>query len=90
VTACDRKSVFAVRPSDPETRNRSPDDRAVERAAKAERIAARMTFDVTPELRGHSKVTAFQRGLRVAKTPRDLRAREFPQTQGDGVDGRSH
>lgn len=87
VTACDRKSLFAVRPSDPETRRRSPDDRAVESAAKAERIAARMTFDVTPELRGHSKVTAFQCGLRVAKTPCGLLAREFPQTQGGRFDG---
>jgi hypothetical protein len=74
VTACDRKSVFAVRPSDLEARSPKPDDRTVESAVKAERFAARMTIDVMPELRGHIKVTTFQRGLRVAELPRDLRA----------------
>jgi chromosome partitioning protein len=74
VTAWDRKPVFAVAQSDLEVRSHNPEDRAVERAAKAVLFTARMTINVTPELRGHSEVTAFQRGLRVAEMPRDLRA----------------
>ena len=52
-------------------------------AAKAQRFTARMTIDVTPELRGHIEVTAFQRGPMVAEMPRDPARTNFRQTQGD-------
>jgi chromosome partitioning protein len=90
VTACDRKSAFAQRPGDSEARRRRIEDRAVESAAKTQRFIARLPIDVTPELRGRIKVVAFQRGQMVTKMPCDPRAREFPRTQGDGADGRSH
>ena len=44
---------------------------------------ARLTIDVTPELRGRIKIAAFQRGITVADMLRDLLAREFPPTEGD-------
>jgi chromosome partitioning protein len=74
VTVWDRKSVFAAAQSDLEVRSHNPKDRAVERAAKAERFTVRMTTNIMPELRGHSEVTAFQRGPRVAEMPQDLHA----------------
>jgi hypothetical protein len=90
MTARDRKSAFAVRPGGPEVRGRNPEYPAVESVAKAKRFTERLPIDVVPELRGRIKVAAFQRGLMVAKTPRGPFAREFPQRQGDGADGRSH
>ena len=74
VTACDRKSASAQRSGDSEARRRWTEDRAVESAAKAERFTVRMTTNIMPELRGHSEVTAFQRGPRVAEMPHDLHA----------------
>ncbi len=90
VTACDRKSAFVARQRDPDARSRKPEDLAVESAAKTQRFIARLPIDVTPELRGRIKVTAFQRGQMVTEMPRDPRAREFPQRQGARFDGRSH
>ncbi|MER9026106.1 hypothetical protein NKI01_26745 [Mesorhizobium sp. M0815] len=46
-------------------------------------FTARLTIDVTPELRGRIKIVAFQRGQTVADMLRDLLAREFPKSQGD-------
>jgi hypothetical protein len=63
--ACDRKSVFALRPSDPEVRSLYPEHWAFESAAKAELFTARVTNDVTTELPGHIERTAFQRRLMV-------------------------
>jgi hypothetical protein len=40
--------------------------------------SARLTVDVTPELRGRIKVLAFRRGITVAKLLRELLEREFP------------
>ena len=51
--------------------------------AKGDIFTARLTIDVTPELRGRIKVVAFQRGLTVADMLRDLLAREFPDKVGD-------
>lgn len=39
---------------------------------------ARLTIDVTPELRGRIKVLAFGRGITVAELLRELLEREFP------------
>ncbi len=90
MTVRDRKSAFALSPGDPEAWIRKADDRAVDSAVKTQRFTASLTSDVPPELRSLIKVTAVQRGLMVAETPRNLCAREFPQRQGGRFDGRSH
>lgn len=75
-----RKS-FTARPADPEhwikAANTSP------RNGDTGRFTARLTIDVTPELRGRIKIAAFQRGITVADMLRDLLAREFPPPSGD-------
>jgi len=54
-------------------------------AGKAELFTARLTIDVTPELRGRIKVAAFQRGLTVAEMLRAMLEEAFgePPTTGD-------
>lgn len=46
-------------------------------------FTARLTIDVTPDLRGRIKIAAFQRGTTAADMLRDLLAREFPSPEGD-------
>lgn len=46
--------------------------------AGADRYSARLTIDVTPELRGRIKVAAFRQGLTVADMLRAFFEREFP------------
>jgi hypothetical protein len=58
-----------------------PSLRSLRRAAGV-LFTARLTIDVTPELRARIKITAFQRGQTVADMLRDLLAREFPATDG--------
>jgi hypothetical protein len=53
------------------------------RSDDASGFTARLTIDVTPELRGRIKITAFGRGVTVADMLRDLLSREFPPTEGD-------
>ena len=53
------------------------------RIADASGFTARLTIDITPELRGRIKIIAFQRGVTVADMLRELLAREFPSTSGD-------
>lgn len=72
---------FASRPADPEDWVKAAD--AAPRNGDAANFTARLTIDVTPELRGRIKIIAFQRGVTVADMLRDLFAREFPQNQGD-------
>ena len=50
---------------------------------RAEIYTARLTIDVTPELRGRIKVLAFQQGTTVAELLRGLLEREFPDDSGD-------
>ena len=45
-------------------------------------MLSKVTVDITPALRGRIKIAAFQRGITVADMPRDLLAREFPDTNG--------
>lgn len=72
---------FASRPADPEHWIKAADvpPSAGERAP----FTARLTIDVTPELRGRIKIAAFQRGITVTEMLRELLAREFPTTPGD-------
>ena len=72
MTAPDRKRAFAARPGAAE---------AWVRSAGGE-FTARLTIDITPELRGRIKVVAFRRGITVADMLRALFAREFPDSDG--------
>jgi hypothetical protein len=73
------KRGFAARPSDPEDWIKS----AGRAEAKRPDYNARLTIDVTPELRGRIKIAAFERGVTVADMLRDLLSREFPEPGGD-------
>ena len=72
---------FAARPADPEHWIKAAEVSA--RDGDAAGFTARLTIDVTPELRGRIKIAAFRRGVTVADMLRDLLAREFPATEGD-------
>ena len=87
MTSPPRKHGFAARPAtaqaaDPESWIKTSETQAL-RAHDAAGFTARLTIDVTPEMRGRIKITAFQRGLTVADMLRDLFTREFPDTTGD-------
>ena len=82
MTARNRNSGFAARPRDAENWIRSPDPSSPASIA-ADLYTARLTVDITPALRGHIKIAAFQRGIIVADMLRDLLAREFSTTDGD-------
>ena len=56
---------------------------AASRDGRPSGYTARLTIDITPELRGRIKIAAFQRGVTVADMLRDLLAREFPEDEGD-------
>jgi hypothetical protein len=81
MTERSRKPGFASRPSDAEcwikAAKMPPDSKA------GDAFTARLTIDITPELRGRIKVVAFRRGITVADMLRELLAREFPKTQGE-------
>ncbi|KFC62054.1 hypothetical protein FF80_03758 [Devosia sp. LC5] len=76
------KRGFASRPGDADSWIRSADVPS-DRAETAAIYTARLTIDITPELRGHIKIVAFQRGTTVADMLRELLAREFPPPSGD-------
>ena len=77
-----RKPGFASRPVNPEGWIKAADTPPGGKAA-GEAFTARLTIDITPELRGRIKVAAFRRGVTVADMLRYLLAREFPLTDGD-------
>jgi len=81
MTARTSKRSFASRPGDADSWVKTPDVAAV-RDPEAQSYTARLTIDVTPELRGRIKVTAFQRGVTVADMLRALLLREFPEDGG--------
>ncbi len=70
---------FTARPGDPDRWIKSAD---VPPRATAAGYTARLTIDVTPDLRGRIKVAAFRRGITVADMLRDLLTREFPTDPG--------
>ncbi len=72
------KHAFTSRPRDVETWIRAPGLPPPKNGAQAHHFAARLTIDVTPDLRGRIKVAAFRRGITVAEMLRDLLSREFP------------
>ena len=81
-----RQHGFAARPSNPDAWVRTPETAAT--ALKPEIYTARLTIDVTPELRGRIKIAAFGRGLTAADMLRSILEREFP-AQADGAGGAS-
>ncbi|MYZ46160.1 ribbon-helix-helix protein [Propylenella binzhouense] len=74
--------TFASRPGGADKWVRAPDPRHASNGATAE-FSARLTIDVTPDLRGRIKIAAFQHGVTVAHMLRDLLSREFPPSEGD-------
>ena len=76
----DARRGFASRPSDPDRWITAADGPG--RRAAALGHTARLTIDITPQLRGRIKVAAFQRGVTVADMLRDLFTREFPADDG--------
>ena len=81
MTARTEKRGFATRPADPEPWIKTAE--SPPRTAEASAYTARLTIDVTPELRGRIKIAAFGRGVTVADMLRELLSREFPSTPGD-------
>ncbi len=75
------RRAFAARPADPEhwvkTAGLPP------RVTDVAGFTARLTIDVTPDLRSRIKIAAFKRGVTVAECLRELLAREFPSNPGD-------
>lgn len=82
MTARNEKRSFAARPADPDGWIRGSDTRSARDRATATH-SARLTIDITPELRGRIKIAAIRRGTTVSDMLRDLLAREFPDTSGD-------
>jgi hypothetical protein len=76
------KRRFAARPGTAEDWIKESEI-APGRSSDASGFTARLTIDVTPELRGRIKIAAFGRGQTVAEMLRDLLAHEFPESQGD-------
>jgi hypothetical protein len=81
VTERPSRKGFAARPADPEHWIKAAE--TPPRNADASGFTARLTIDVTPELRGRIKITAFRRSVTVADMLREMLAREFPPTEGD-------
>jgi hypothetical protein len=59
--------------------------RASSPAVKAVLYTARLTIDVTPEMRARIKVAAFQSEITVAELLRCLLEREFPDMRPVGL-----
>ncbi|MBU2031541.1 MAG: hypothetical protein KKG69_01705 [Alphaproteobacteria bacterium] len=76
------KRGFASRPGDADGWIKAADAPPARTEAPTA-FTARLTIDITPELRGRIKVAAFRRGQTVTDMLRDLLAREFPPTEGD-------
>ena len=78
MTSRNPKPAFTSRPRDADIWIRAPGLTPPNNGAKAHHFMARLTIDLTPDLRGRIKVAAFRRGITVAEMLRDLLSREFP------------
>ncbi len=74
--------AFASRPGGADRWVKAPETRPANNGDTAE-FSARLTIDITPDLRGRIKIAAFQRGITVADMLRNLLAREFPSSERD-------
>jgi hypothetical protein len=82
MTGRQSKRGFASRPGDAESWIKAP-DMSAGAPAQSDAFTARLTIDVTPNLRGRIKVAAFRRGVTVADMLRELLTRDFPEASGD-------
>ncbi len=82
MTARNGKRGCAARPVEPDGWIRA-DDTPPKRSGDAAVYSARLTIDITPELRGRIKIAAIRRGGTVTDMLRELLAREFPDTSGE-------
>ena len=76
------KSGFASRPGNPDSWVRAADTPTTGKSA-TEAFTARLTIDITPELRGRIKVAAFRRGVTVAVMLRAMLGSAFPPSEED-------
>jgi hypothetical protein len=77
MTNRDPKCTLTSRPRDTDTWIRAGGLSPPKNGAKAHLFTARLTIDVTPDLRGRIEVAAFRRRIIVAEMVRDLLSREF-------------
>ncbi|MBP2292959.1 chromosome partitioning protein ParB [Azospirillum rugosum] len=70
---------FGTRPGDPDAWVRRGDAPA---PAKADVYTARLTVDITPELRGRIRIAAFRKGVTMAVLLRELLEGAFPEEGG--------
>ena len=77
MTRHDPKHAFTSRPRDVDTWIHTPRLAPPKNGLRAQHFTARLTVDVTPDLRGRIKVAAFRRGITVAEMLRDLLSRNF-------------
>jgi hypothetical protein len=73
---------FLARPGSPDHWVAAPDSSSAEALRPPATFTARLTIDVTPDLRRRLKLAALTRGTTVADM-RELLAREFPDAKGD-------
>ena len=73
---------FAARPANADRWIKATEPPSTSTVDTAE-FTARLTVDITPELRGRIKIAAFRRNQTVADLLRDLLARTFPPTKGE-------
>ncbi|NSZ48742.1 hypothetical protein G6L63_12545 [Agrobacterium vitis] len=83
MTARTEKRGFAARPGDADGWIKAADAPRSRSNSASAAFTARLTIDITPELRGRIKVAAFRRGVTASDMLRELLEREFPDTQGD-------
>ena len=81
MTARASKRGFASRPGDADSWVKAPDVTAA-RDPDAQAYTARLTIDVTPELRGRIKVTAFRRGVHGRRHAARSAAARVPEDGG--------
>jgi len=82
MTGGNSKRSFVSRPGDAEGWVKAPELPSGS-VMKPDVYTARLTIDITPDLRGRIKVIAFRRGVTVADMLRELLKREFPDISGD-------
>lgn len=78
------RTGFVSRPGAAEAWIAGPEDAALPAAPPPSANSARLTIDVTPNLRRRLKLAAIQRGVSVADMLRALLHREYPDDTGNG------
>ena len=78
MSAAETRRAFAARPGAAERWVKAPEPTPASR----DQFTARLTIDVTPELRHRLKLAALTSGVTVADMLRALFEREFPKPDG--------